>query len=223
MKEDVMLSTTPHPATYSDDVLDVFRTIVDAESRVLDPFAGSGRIHEIAQVDFGIETVGVELEPEWACQHRDTIVGDATALPFEDNEFDYVCTSPAYGNRMADRYRPKDTDLSKRYTYRIALGRDLAAGNGASMQWGPAYRDLHERAIAEMVRVVVPTGMICVDIKDHSRAGVRQEVTAWWRETLIKHGAAYITRRRVNTGGIRNSGPVRHEHPQWVLVHEVYK
>jgi tRNA G10 N-methylase Trm11 len=214
---------TPHPATYSDAVLDVFRSVITDECLVLDPFAGSGRIHELANIEYGIETVGVEIEPEWALMHPNTIVGDATKLPFEDNHFDYVCTSPAYGNRMADQYRPKDTDLSKRYTYRIALGRDLDQNNGAAMQWGDAYRDLHQRAIGEMVRVVATGGQIMVDIKDHSRAGVRQEVAAWWRQTLEAYGARYITRRRITTGGIRNSGPVRHEHPQWVLVHEVVK
>jgi tRNA G10 N-methylase Trm11 len=212
---------TKHPATYSNDVLDIFASIVKHDSCILDPFAGTGRIHEIARHDEGIITIGVEIEPEWARMHPCTTVGDATALRFCDDTFDYVCTSPAYGNRLADRYVPKDTDTSHRFTYRIGLGRDLDERNGGGMQWGPAYKELHAAAIDEMVRVVKPGGLIMVDIKDHSRGNVRQEVTKWWKDMLQLAGAPYVTRRRVGTGGLRHSGPVKVQHPQWVLVHMV--
>lgn len=210
-----------HPATYSNEVLAIFDAVITHDSIILDPFAGTGRIHELSRPDEGIITIGVEIEPEWARMDPRTTVGDATALKFTDDSFDYVCTSPAYGNRLADRYVPKDTDTSHRFTYRIGLGRDLNERNGGGMQWGPAYRELHAAAIAEMVRVVKPGGLILVDIKDHSRGGVRQEVTKWWRETLEAAGASFITRRRVGTGGLRHSGPVKVQHPQWVLIHEV--
>jgi hypothetical protein len=47
--------------------------------------AGTGVIHELPN-----ETIGVEIEPEWASMHPDTIVGDATRLPFPAESFDAV-------------------------------------------------------------------------------------------------------------------------------------
>lgn len=102
-----------HPATFSKTVLDRLREVLvdhvqlHGPVRVLDPFAGTGGIHELAQADT-IETVGIELQPEWASAHPDTQVGDATALPFADGSFSAVVTSPCYGNRMADHHIAKD-------------------------------------------------------------------------------------------------------------------
>lgn len=106
-----------HPAKFSAPILEVLAARVGAVAdagpyltgpvRVLDPFAGVGGVHRLARPG-EIETVGVEIEPEWANQHPDTIVGDATKLPFEDGSFDVVATSPCYGNRMADQHEAKD-------------------------------------------------------------------------------------------------------------------
>lgn len=94
-----MTATVAHPAKFTDVIL---ATIADqlygVTGRVLDPFAGTGRIHRLARPD--LETVGVEIEPEWAAQHPNTVVGDALHLPFPDESFDAICTSPTYGNRM---------------------------------------------------------------------------------------------------------------------------
>lgn len=102
-----------HPATFSKTVLDRLREVLvdhvqlHGPVRVLDPFAGTGGIHDLAQADT-IETVGVELQPEWASAHPDTQVGDATALPFPAGSFGGIVTSPCYGNRMADHHVAKD-------------------------------------------------------------------------------------------------------------------
>lgn len=90
-------------------MLDAIRQVMEAEAErqgkilhVLDPFAGVGGIHDLA--DDRWNTYGVELEPEWAHQHPRTRVGDATALEWGDDSVDVVATSPCYGNRMADTY-----------------------------------------------------------------------------------------------------------------------
>lgn len=113
------MTRTPveHPAKFSGPILDHLQARVNAVAaagpyltgpvRVLDPFAGVGGVHVLA-VPGEVETVGIELEPEWANQHPDTQVGDATKLPFEDGSFDVVATSPCYGNRMADAHEAKD-------------------------------------------------------------------------------------------------------------------
>jgi len=119
-----------HPARFSTNIIDRLTELAVEEVhrlnvssiRVLDPFAGVGGIHNIRTALPGqIKSVGVELEPEWACAHPDTIVGDATALPFPDESFDAVMTSPCYGNRMADHHNAKDG--SRRITYKHTLGR----------------------------------------------------------------------------------------------------
>jgi hypothetical protein len=64
-----------HPARFTSTILDTLARLIPPGSRVLDPFAGTGRIHELP-----CETWGVELEPEWANMHPRTIVGNARHL-----------------------------------------------------------------------------------------------------------------------------------------------
>lgn len=100
--------TPPHPAKFSDSILPVVATFLRPGWRVLDPFAGTGRVHLLADL-IGVETVGVELEPEWATMHPQTIQGNALALPANwTGTFDAVVTSPTYGNRMADSHDAKE-------------------------------------------------------------------------------------------------------------------
>lgn len=194
-------ATVTHPARYTRTVLEVAcGYLPPAPARVLDPFAGVGTIHELAEL--GYATAGVELEPEWASSHSRTVVGDATALPFADGTFDAVLTSPAYGNRMADRYAG-DPSGSRRITYRIALGRELSDGSGAALQWGDAYRDLHRRAWAEARRVLRPGGRLILNISDHVRAGRRMFVADWHVATLLELGFTLAAAATVDTPRMR--------------------
>lgn len=77
---------------------------------VVDPFAGVGGIH-----DFWPVAIGVELEREWAEQAEKAlydpasmIQGDALRLPFASGSVPVVCTSPCYGNRLADHHNAKE-------------------------------------------------------------------------------------------------------------------
>ena len=90
---------------------------------------------------------------------------NAIALPFRDESFDAVVTSPTYGNRFADKHNAKDGSIRRSYTH--DLGRTLHAENSGSMQWGQAYRDLHVKAWAECFRVVRPGGLFVLNISDH--------------------------------------------------------
>lgn len=196
-------ATAPkHPARFTRSLLDTAHSLLPpAPARVLDPFAGVGTVHELGHI--GYATVGVELEPEWAAAHERTLVGDATALPFPDATFDVVLTSPAYGNRMADRYAG-DPKGSRRATYRIALGRALSEGSGAALQWGDAYRDLHRRAWVEARRVLRPGGRLILNISDHYRAGRRMFVADWHVATLLELGFTLAEARTVRTPRMRH-------------------
>jgi hypothetical protein len=224
-----------HPAKFSQPVLDAIRSELRKEAdrrgmqrlHVVDVFAGVGRIHELLGE---FDTVGVELEPEWAHAHERTVVGDATSLPASwSGLFDAVATSPVYPNRMSDTYDGKGkcrtcqgtgtvrsggrgcipvtdseclkcagtgVDQSKRYTYRIYLGRMPSPGSACVMKWGPEYRNLHLCALIEMVRVVREDGLLLINMSNHLRTvgakGRRQqvevEVVEWWLGKVLELG-----------------------------------
>lgn len=225
---DVDVAAPTHPAKFSEPILRQLRRLVLDEQerlgrpvRLLDPFAGVGGIHELAEQG-KVWTLGVELEPEWARADGRTQVGDATALdPGWSGAFDIVATSVCYGNRMADRYdgagqckacsgsgiddefgepcarcEGSGQDQSKRMTYRLSLGRELTAGSAAGLQWGPAYRDLHVRAMAEWERVLrrpappeqLLPGLLLLNTSNHVRGGELQLVTEWFVQTLCSRG-----------------------------------
>lgn len=169
--------------------------LADVKGIALDPFAGTGKVHLLANSQ--LRTVGVEIEPEWATLHPDTIIGDALRLPFKDDSFDAIITSPTYGNRMADHHDAKDG--SKRNTYKHAIGRDLHANNSGQMQWGPQYREFHESAWKEAHRVLKPGGIFILNISNHIRKGEEVDVTGWQVRTL----EGYIYKEDVRTVATR--------------------
>lgn len=192
------------PAKYSKEILVELRELLEAEAdrlgrpvRVLDQFAGTGLIHSLASP--AVETFGVEIEPDLAALHERTEVGDAAALRHESGSFDAWATSCTYGNRMGDLYDGRDG--SKRMTYRIALGHDLAPGSSAGMQWGPEYRELHRVAWLEAARVVGDGGLGIVNVKNHVRDDELQPVVEWHLRTLLEQGATLVEARPVKTPG----------------------
>ena len=192
-----------HPAKFSFPVLvalgEILAARVGETGRVLDPFAGVGGIHTLKW-----DTVGVEIEPEWAAQHEATVVGDLTRLLdlFPGESFDAVVTSPAYGNRMADRYAG-DPSGTKRFTYRIALGRPLSGQNSGGMQWGAEYRALHEAVWWQCREVLRPGGWMIVNVSNHIRAGQEQPVVEWHLSTLLALGFLMDEVRPVGTRRMR--------------------
>lgn len=137
--------------------------------------AGAGGVHALRE--YGYETVGVEIEPEWVHMSPFTQVGNALALNFDDEAFDAIVVSPCYGNRLADKHKAKDDSVRRSYTH--DLGRELSGNNSGALQWGDAYREFHIDAWFEAVRVLKYGGRFLLNISDHIRGGVRQPVTAW--------------------------------------------
>lgn len=157
-----------HPAPFSAAVLDVIAEVVEEETerqgrrlRVLDPFAGVGRIHLLG---YQADTFASELQPRWAAAGgRRSVAGNAKALPFADRSIDVIATSPVYGNRLSDTYdgsRDRCRDCSgsgladepeatmdcpacegsgrkpsTRYAYTVQHGSPLHDENAGRMHW----------------------------------------------------------------------------------------
>lgn len=230
-----------HPATFSPLIIDAIATELREQWElarqaspgarsllwVLDPFAGVGKIHKIDPTRQWVITKGVELEPEWAEQHPDTICGDSTTLGamFGADSFDAIATSVAYGNRMADQYLPPTTDTSKRFTYAIALGRKCSANSSAAMQWhnGPAgdpYRQLHADVWDECDKVLRPGGRVVLNCKNHVRKGQEQYVTEWHTDYLQSKGYALLRDYELATSGIKFSPNQRRFNERIVVLHK---
>lgn len=187
-----------HPAKFNDSVLEVIAGYLATEKWVLDPFAGVGRIHNLYPT---FNTIGIEIEPEWANQHPRTMVGDALNLLFPDASFDAIATSPCYGNRMADHHQA--TDDSTRITYRHTLGRPLHPNNAGQFQWGEQYWAFHVRAWRQVTRVLKPGGRFVLNVSNHIRNGKEIDVATWHIAALCGLGMELIDECKVNTQRMR--------------------
>lgn len=213
---------TRHPARYTDTLLPHFAELLQGSERVLDPFGGTGKIFELEPLLPGARIDAIEIEPEWAALHPQTTLGNALALPWPDGTFDAICTSPAYGNRMADHHDARDS--SRRNTYTHAIGRKLHADNAGAMRWGDQYRHFHTLAWTEARRVLRSDGRFVLNIKDHIRGGRLQRVTDWHCEALHALGFVVVEHRRVACPGQRfgQNGNSRVDHESVILFQLQY-
>lgn len=213
-KRSVAPGVPPHPATFSIEVLGAITAMLQEVNHgamatrpmtIVDPFAGVGTIHKLADLDWGV-TIGVEIEAEWAAAHPDTIHGDSRHLVelIGDSQADVIVTSPAYGNRLADSYKAYDPEA--RRSYAIDLGHELTEGNGGGMPFTgdpkSAYCTLHAEVWAACARVLRPDGMFILNCKDFVRDGIVMSVTAWHIHALREHGFEVVDLMSLPVAGL---------------------
>lgn len=203
-----------HPAKFSDIILAVIDDLLPKEGLLLDDFAGVGRIHSLGRTSFG-----VEIEPEWAMQHPQNIVGNALSLPFADDTFDMAACSATYANRMGDKHNAKDVHkkcegkgcaacwyrgVTLRHTYKHYLNRDLHPENTGGFNWGNKYRELHVGAWTDLSRVLKPSKPFVLNLKNHYRRHKLIDVIQFHKDTLDDLGFVFIEERFVDAPGQRH-------------------
>ena len=192
--------TARHPAKCTDALMPVMIGALKNNHRILDPFSGTGKIFLLRHWLPMSKIMAVEIEPEWAKISAGSIIGDAVYLPFPNGYFDAICTSPTYGNRMADTLIDKYQE--DRRTYACRLGKPLSKNNSGAMQWGSKYREFHILAWSESRRVLRPGGRFVLNIKDHVRDGKIQLVTDWHIQVLKSIGFTIIEHHKIECSGV---------------------
>ena len=195
----------PHPAKYSDPFLPIFASILENRKLVFDPMAGTGKLALIKDYGFTGQVYCNEIEPEWI--NREYRVDqwfntDATDLSFiKSDTFDAICTSPTYGNRMADHHNAKDN--SRRISYFHYLGRPLCKNNTGQMQWGDNYKYITTLIYAECIRTLATYGLFVLNISDHIRKYKIIPVADWHKELLLSFGLLCLNDQPVTAHRLR--------------------
>jgi SAM-dependent methyltransferase len=191
-----------HPAKFTPSVVLAAERIIQAEAerlgyrpRLLDSFAGpSGRQ---LPWDAYADVVLTELEHVWTPRGLRAATADALHLPFPEGVFHLVVTSPCYGNRFADKHDARDGSTRRSYTHDLRATLDdptaqLTKGSAGALQWGPDYRAFHEVWIREQLRVLVPGGLLVVNMSNHYRDREEQRVVEWWCTALFVAGCRLV-------------------------------
>lgn len=176
-----------HPAVYTNKFIPIFAELLQDKNNVLDPFAGTGKIGLIKEHGYNGIIYANEIEPEWLIDNLfncDILTyEDAEVLNYPNNFFEAICTSPTYGNRMADHHNARDG--SKRISYTHCLGRKLNPENTGYMQWGNEYREKHIKIYKHIAKLLKEDGIFILNISDHIRKGEIMHVSEWHKDILM--------------------------------------
>jgi SAM-dependent methyltransferase len=210
-----------HPAKYSDIMLPVFAKQLQGYLKVLDPMAGTGKLAQIYLHGYHGQIYCNEIEPDWQkSDHPEEVIWsftDAEHLPYRDGSFDAICTSPTYGNRLADHWNRKDT--SKRFSYTFNLGKELHPENTGKMHWGKSYREKHILIWKECLRVLRDNGKFIVNVSDHIRNYQLIPVVQWHKDTLLSLGLTLKEEYPISTPRLRyGSNHKARVGVEWILV-----
>jgi hypothetical protein len=210
-----------HPAKYTNSFIPIFYSILKDCKKILDPFAGTGKIAEIKNHGFSGTVYCNEIEKEWIGNSLvDFFINcDSSKMPYSNSFFDGICTSPTYGNRMADHFDSKDN--SHRVTYRHYLGKELNKNNTGRMQWGNKYKQVHIDVYNECFRVLKNSGLMVVNCANHIRNGNVVDVVSWHKWALKNVGFRFVGEMIIDTKrmGFGKNGKIRIYHES-ILIYD---
>lgn len=194
-----------HPAKFSDKFIPFFAEKLKGCKIVLDPMAGTGKVALIKKCGWKGIIICNEIEPEFAKLFNYPVdqwfFEDAVYIPLHSEFVDAICTSPTYGNRLADHWNRQE--FSKRFSYTFCLGHALQSGNTGQMHWGDHYRQKHEAIYQECYRVLAPKGLFIINISDHIRQKQIIPVVDFHKQTLLKLGLNLIEDKTFPTQRLR--------------------
>lgn len=201
-----------HPARYSPQIIDAFRTLLAGAPHVHDPFAGTGERLGALCDELGVTYSGTELEAPFIVDPR-VWAGDSRQqryYPITRNGY-WIVTSPTYGNGMNDNFKP--ADASKRYTYRAALieatgDRDAALTDGntgahgyrSGVKAAARYWELNAQVVAQWGHAE----RAIVNVSDFYKGDERVGIVAGWGDLLRANGWRLLELIPVETPRMRN-------------------
>lgn len=198
-----------HPAKFSQPILDAIvgqlaDEMVPPGGTLLDPFAGVGRVHQIADL-VGYDSLGVELEPEWAATHERTICGDSTMLatligPYAGH-VDAIVTSPC----MEQSHRMLTYDMRWVPCGDLEVGDELLAfnehlgpgvGTASRRRWERATVVASDPMTVDCVRVILANGDEIVTTPNHPWLARHYPGRTEWIESRHLMGVDGVGRNR---------------------------
>lgn len=220
-----------HPARFSKEIIECFRTLLGSTERIHDPCAGTGeRLGALADM-IGIPFTGTEIESCYIVDRR-VREGDSRKLtsypsPLYAKTPFTIVTSPVYANGMTDNHLPKDGSVRKTYRVaKIALSGDATAtlepGNAAAYGYrqGRIAARKYWAINDAVVEKWIPAGATraLVNVKDFWMAGELVEHGQEWADCLIKHGWELKAMHDIETPGMRygENREARSPH-EWVI------
>lgn len=234
-----------HPAPWSRQHLPVIRSWLDGLSPILDPMAGIGRLSLPGLVcselepEWAVQCPRPALAADAHCLpfRAATFAAAVTSVTYGSRMADHhnatercsACAATgqvtAYRVAGVDVLGPcpacggKGTRDHHRNTYRHQLGRPLHRANTGAMQWGDRYRDAHVAILQELWRVLRPGAPFLLNVSNHLRGNVEQDVVGWYRRHMADVGWTLERRAAVRTprqrDGANRDKRVDHE---WLLL-----
>ena len=186
-----------HPAKYNKKFIEIFSNLLTGCKIILDPFSGTGKIKELEK--HGFDTIGIEIEPDWAT----SILGDSTMMPIKSQSIDAICTSPTYGNRMADSFTDNHPEKAYiRNTYHHHLKRKPSLNNTGGLHFGERYLHLHKIIYSECARVIKPGGKFIINTKNFIHSAIETDVTQSHLNLLHDLDFVLISQQNIPTSGL---------------------
>lgn len=209
-----VLAAPEHPAKWSKALGPIVRTWLRGYTPILDPLAGVGAIDLPGLVCGELEPEWARQCPHPTfvgnalCMpfRRASVAAALTSVAFGNRMSDHHdarerCKACGATGRVPgpspdgvaawERCRPCDGRGYRTYrrnTYRHLLGRPLHPDNSGQLPWGGKYQEFHIAFLQELLRVLRPGAPFVLNVSNHYRGKVEQDVVGWFRTHMEDTG-----------------------------------